>query len=346
VRRRNQAQGHASNLSYAWYILAEVAVAQGEYHMARSYAQHSYAEAQTAQDHWSMAYFLNALGTIACALGEYATARQHYGASYALREAFGDPEGMAVTLVHWGKAALLQAKYEEARELYQRSLAIYQNVGDRGGLARALNGLGMALAALGDYQAAKRCFAQALQLAVDIQYAQVIFPALLNIGELLFDIGQPEWALELAAFALHHPASDHEAHDRAQHLLARAKAMCTPDVVAAALERGQTDDLATMAVRLQTELERPETTTQRPPAPPTPVEPVEQLLVEALTDREREVLDLLAAGLSNGEIAQRLILSVGTVKWYTRQIYGKLGVQSRTQAIARARELHLLSAAA
>jgi DNA-binding NarL/FixJ family response regulator len=65
-------------------------------------------------------------------------------------------------------------------------------------------------------------------------------------------------------------------------------------------------------------------------------------LIEPLTEREREVLHLLAEGASNREIARRLVLSVGTVKKYVYNICGKLGVQSRTQALARARMLHLL----
>ncbi len=65
-------------------------------------------------------------------------------------------------------------------------------------------------------------------------------------------------------------------------------------------------------------------------------------LVEPLSGREREVLDLLAAGCSNREIARRLVISVGTVKRHINNIYGKLDVHSRTQAVARAGELGLL----
>jgi LuxR family maltose regulon positive regulatory protein len=65
-------------------------------------------------------------------------------------------------------------------------------------------------------------------------------------------------------------------------------------------------------------------------------------LIEPLTAREQDVLELLAAGLSNAEIAARLIVTVGTVKTYIKGIYGKLSVHSRTQAIARAREVGLL----
>jgi LuxR family transcriptional regulator, maltose regulon positive regulatory protein len=65
-------------------------------------------------------------------------------------------------------------------------------------------------------------------------------------------------------------------------------------------------------------------------------------LLEPLTIREQDVLELLAAGLSNAEIAARLIVTVGTVKTHIKGIYGKLGVHSRTQAIVRAREIGLL----
>jgi len=65
-------------------------------------------------------------------------------------------------------------------------------------------------------------------------------------------------------------------------------------------------------------------------------------LIEPLSERELEVLRLLAAGLSNREIAAELFLAVGTVKKYTSNIYGKLNVHTCTQAVARARELGLV----
>ncbi|TME13996.1 MAG: helix-turn-helix transcriptional regulator [Chloroflexi bacterium] len=65
-------------------------------------------------------------------------------------------------------------------------------------------------------------------------------------------------------------------------------------------------------------------------------------LAEPLTEREREVLRLLLEGATNREIASRLVLSVNTVKRHVYNLCGKLGVQSRAQAIVRARTLNLL----
>jgi LuxR family maltose regulon positive regulatory protein len=75
---------------------------------------------------------------------------------------------------------------------------------------------------------------------------------------------------------------------------------------------------------------------------PSPRLPISPALVEPLSEREREVLRLIAAGLSNQAIADRLVVAISTVKKHVNNIYGKLDVQSRTQALVRARELHLL----
>src|SRR4026208_1197888 len=63
-----------------------------------------------------------------------------------------------------------------------------------------------------------------------------------------------------------------------------------------------------------------------------------------MNKREQEILERLATGLSDQQIASELILSLHTVKWYNRQIFNKLGVNSRTQAITKARALGLFGA--
>jgi LuxR family maltose regulon positive regulatory protein len=70
--------------------------------------------------------------------------------------------------------------------------------------------------------------------------------------------------------------------------------------------------------------------------------PTAQPLIEPLSQRELEVLHLIAQGLSNREISERLFLALNSVKGHNQKIFGKLEVQRRTEAVARARELGLL----
>jgi LuxR family maltose regulon positive regulatory protein len=65
-------------------------------------------------------------------------------------------------------------------------------------------------------------------------------------------------------------------------------------------------------------------------------------LIEPLSERELEILRLIAQGLSNREIGERLFLALNTIKGHNRRIFSKLQVQRRTEAVARARELKLL----
>jgi DNA-binding CsgD family transcriptional regulator len=68
-------------------------------------------------------------------------------------------------------------------------------------------------------------------------------------------------------------------------------------------------------------------------------------LAQPLTPREQEILICLGDGMSNRQIAEHMTVALNTVKWYVRQIFGKLGVGSRRDAVSRARRLGLLPAA-
>jgi ATP/maltotriose-dependent transcriptional regulator MalT len=75
---------------------------------------------------------------------------------------------------------------------------------------------------------------------------------------------------------------------------------------------------------------------------PHPTEVQSSPLLDPLSDRELEVLRLVATGLSNQDIADKLVIAVSTVKSHTNKIFGKLAVQNRTEAVAKARGLGLL----
>ncbi|NTU62487.1 MAG: hypothetical protein HGB05_03590, partial [Chloroflexi bacterium] len=80
------------------------------------------------------------------------------------------------------------------------------------------------------------------------------------------------------------------------------------------------------------------------PSDPDSIAPIHasQPSIDRLSDQELNVLRLLADGLSNQAIAEKLVITVGTAKWHVHNLYSKLGVSNRTQAVARARELKLI----
>jgi LuxR family maltose regulon positive regulatory protein len=103
-----------------------------------------------------------------------------------------------------------------------------------------------------------------------------------------------------------------------------------------AAARGMRSDyLGKILAAFETEKRKRSDDFSHPAAPSPDVQP----LIEPLTPREREVLQLIAAGYSNPEIAAELVIAVTTVKTHVKNIYGKLQVTNRFQAIARAREL-------
>lgn len=69
----------------------------------------------------------------------------------------------------------------------------------------------------------------------------------------------------------------------------------------------------------------------------------DDVLIESLKVKEIEILKLMALGMSNAEIANSLYITIGTAKWYIKNIYGKLGVNRRTQAIIKARQLRIIT---
>ncbi|MBC7810379.1 MAG: AAA family ATPase [Burkholderiales bacterium] len=147
--------------------------------------------------------------------------------------------------------------------------------------------------------------------------------------------GDFEHAAELLALAFHQPAwASGWLHHWAllDRLRAELNRQLGEDAFQAAWERGSQLDLETTIRSLLGELDDAA----------RPIIPAKQSLLDPLSERELEVLSLIADGLSNRDIAERLYLSVGTIKVHTRNIYGKLNVNSRTQALARATEINLL----
>ena len=340
VRDMAEAHNHPINRQFAYHLLSEAYVGLGIYETAQKFAQQAYAQSLMTGDRWFRAYILNNMGQISMALGDNRLGRSHFKSSYEIRHDFADPEGMALALVNLGNLAFKEHVLAEAEEAFQRSRTIYQDINDKGGLAAANWGLGMVACEQGDFVRTQGYFKEALQVAAAIDYRPVLFGLLVNIAELLWNMGQRERPLTLLAYTIHNPKCDHETRQKAQILLTTAyQNEVSPDLLSVTTAQGQASDLATLTADLLHQLSLSSTMT--PAEPALPLEPAETL-IEPLTPRELEVLTLLCDGQTNGEIAAELGIALGTVKFYTGQIYGKLGVRNRVTAVARARKLNLI----
>ncbi len=245
-----------------------------------------------------------------------------------------DPEGMALAVNYLAQIAHMQGRFADARELYRRNLAIYREIGDQGGQVRTWQGVGDTAVAQGEWDTAVASYHKALQISTQMQWEPLILSLLVSIAHLLHAAGEKTRSQELAAFARQHPAAEQETRERAAALLPTGR-LTLP------LRENSAIVIATQTLT-ELEMQPLRFPAAGQPTPVMPGQPPGQPLVDPLTNRELEVLHLIAEGLSNQEIADQLVISVGTVKSYTGAIYSKLAVASRTQAVAQARQLGLI----
>ena len=196
--------------------------------------------------------------------------------------------------------------------------------------------LGFAIIAMGqgEYEVAQRHLQDGMTFAFDSQQfiATSWYLSVANI--LMAHESKLEQAVELLGLAYHYAPNTIGWLDK-WSLLSRVRADLEAELgldgFASAWERGKNSDLDTIVQQVLSWLneDSPESETAN------------QRLIEPLTPRELEVLQLIVSGLDNQEISQKLYIAVPTVKKHINRIFSKLGVDSRAKAIVRARELHL-----
>lgn len=326
------AQGDILNASVARYILTNVCLAHHEFSQAQDYISEAIDLTRQASNDWFLAYCLNQQGHIFLERGDYPRAQHQYEESYRIRERLGEPEGQAVALNHLGMLALIQGDYARAREHFQRSLPIYQRLEDRGGLFAAHIGLGIAHTVSGELGQAYAHLTTAAGIAAEAQVKSWWLDLCAAIGEFFASTGASGRGTELIQLACAHRETRSVTRTRAEQWLrdhggVHVKQVSLPDLDWAVQQ---------LEVELATHIWDEESHAADRSLPD------QAHMVEALTVRELEILRLIAEGMSNQEIADHLVLVLGTVKSHNYSIFGKLGAKNRSQAVRRARELNLL----
>ncbi len=214
--------GNLFGMLFALGNLGRVAYSLGKYHEAERRLQESLAISKEIGITMVDTIFLNKLSHVARVQGDCSRAEQVAGESLGLAKQIGDRRGMAGALICLGSIAFGQERYAMAEQQFQDSLAIRQKLGYRRGIAESLNYLGRLNLALGKHQEARPQFHEALQIAADIEAKAISLDVLIGLAELLVKEEKFEQAVDLLALTLHHPSSEHETKDRAQHLLAES----------------------------------------------------------------------------------------------------------------------------
>jgi non-specific serine/threonine protein kinase len=262
-------------------------------------------------DKWPLALALDFLGEVAREHGAADEAAALHTESLSLYREIGNRWGIALELSHFAQVAIMRGDYRGARLRLDEAAAIQREVGDKWMLAWTLHYLAIALSALGDHEQASSVGLESLALFRESGDRSGIAAALLVLARLALRDGRPADAQSYAddslsiATALAHDPTANAARDLLAYIAA-------------------TDDGAPPAL--------PDFTPVSLPQRETRPQPNDQVDASELTARETEVLALLAEGLTDAQIAERLVLSARTVQAHLRSIYSKLGVTTRTAA--------------
>ena len=328
-----RAAGEKVLVAFALGQLADVLTFQGEYQGAQALYEESIATHRELENHWGLAASLaEAAWQLFVAQGDSAIIRAQIEEGLALCQELGFREGTAYLLSISAQMAFNQDNSTTARSLLEESVQIYKEIGGQPGTAQALSALAKVVASQGDRATAHLFYQESLAYGKSARLT--IAPSLEGLANVAAAQGELAWAAQLwgAAEALREalgtplPPVERVSYERAvavaRHQLGDRfftaawtdGRRMTPEEVLAARGTVRTSVLV-------------------PTAPST--------YPGGLTAREVEVLRLVAQGLSNAEIAERLIISLLTVKAHMRSLYNKLSISSRSAATRYAIEHHL-----
>jgi predicted ATPase/DNA-binding CsgD family transcriptional regulator len=294
---------------------------------------------QRIGDEDGTALALLAFGSLANDYGEYNRAAVLLTEALEIRRRRGPAGLLALVLVSLGTTRLFQSRYAEAYGLFAESLAIQRESDDQIGIAESLLGMGTVAGRLGDLARARSLLRESIDRAHRLGVPLIVSLGLDSLAWVYTQEGESRQALQLLS------ASEAIRRRQGVMLIPSLHAHVVELVLAARARLGAEWVEVWESGR---QLSAEEALSLLPAAKttrPTIVAPQPPLLVndaESLTAREAEVLQLVALGITNKEIAERLVVSAGTVHTHLKSIFGKLGVATRAAATRAAIERGLV----
>ena len=302
--------GNTWGIAFALHHLARGNLLQGKYATAYELGEESLALFREVGDKGAIAYALSLLSQVVLYQGDYPKASTPLNEGLALQWELGDRWGLAQSLSILARVAVFYGDNAKANALYRQSLDILGEAGDKQLIASCLEGLAYTVVSFaGDQQIRQN---RKLSHKDGCWAARLLGAA----GQLRKAIGAPLPPIELATY---------------KSLVLATRNQLGDTAFKGAFREGQnllsTGVSHTVIVQL---IQEQDTTSVVPTYP------------AGLTQREVDVLNLVAQGLTDAQVAEELVLSVRTVSTHLRSIYHKLGVSSRSAATRFAVEHHLV----
>jgi predicted ATPase/DNA-binding NarL/FixJ family response regulator/DNA-binding XRE family transcriptional regulator len=317
-RRRDELAGRAQCSA------AVLAVENGDYAAALPQAQVALRVFEQLGLSERTALAATVLGSAQRHLGDHAAARRSFQTAADLRGALGDRRGVSVAMNNMALLAMDDGDLVQARELYEQALVIKRQLGQQQSIAIGLANLADVLIRAGQWDQASRALSEATDLAVDSP--QLIGTLRCNQGHLAAH--RRKWAQAVthyeAAIAAHQDAG--HPHDAVEAMIGLGRAVAQLGHRDEAVRQLRTAEAVAAGIG------SPQRQAEVRAALADIGETSAGILPDGLTGRQAEVLRLLAAGLSNKQIAAELFLSPATVERHLATVYRKLGVAGRVEA--------------
>jgi predicted ATPase/DNA-binding CsgD family transcriptional regulator len=309
--------------------LGHIALRQGDHSGARSHFEQALKAARGASHRVDEALALGNQARLALMQADYPTARILYEQSHALAAAVGDDWARCLSLSGQARVTLRQGDLSVARRLAGDSLALARRIGIRDQQAYSLDVLGQVSIAQGRYGDARTALRESLLVRRDLGRR----PDFAYSLELIAALAAAEMELQRGVQLAGAAASVREAVGERQSLMGQGlvdqwlvpmKQVLGDDAFQSAWEAGR-------VMSTEQALELALGATETAPEQPGQLRPAPTRRVPELSPREQQVAELLAEGLSNRQIAERLVVTERTVAAHIEHILDKLGFASRHQ---------------
>jgi len=328
--------GNSILMGLAHLLLGEIAITVDDHKTAR---QHLEEAVQFFGNFYPLrrTRCLWLLGVVEWAQGRYDNAERYYQENLQFLARIGlENFSIAHNLIGLALVAQARGNHAEAQRLAGECLTVWQELENLEGIAGTLVTMGYLAAQRGDTEEAIQHYAEALDKGREAGLRAITLEVVMGFANLAARAGKMKRATEILALGFAHEWDTFGGLERKPlywQLRDDLEAEMDAATFKTAWERGEKLDLDATAHQLLTPYSSEDTIA---------MQAANQRLEEPLTARELEVLGLLAQGRSNRQIADTLVIAVGTVKRYVYTICQKLHADNRTQAVINAQCLNLL----